>query len=122
MLRDRALAGYVAARSISQVGSEITHLGLPWFVLTAGVPLGNAPITSVSVVRTPAQLRAKVSTPTTGANALAAPLALVAARPLVEATDVRVVLAIGAAGLRLSGLAFAAVALRHSAGGLPEAA
>ena len=56
MLRDRVLAGYVAARGISQVGSEMTFLGLPWFVLCA-------------------------------------------------------------AGLTLSGLAFAAVALHHSAGG-----
>lgn len=90
-------------------------------LIAVGLPLVNAPMASVLVVRTPAALRAKLSTAITGANAVAAPLGLVAVGPLIEATDVRVVLGICAAALTAAGLAFAAVALRR-AGGAPEAA
>ena len=62
----------------------------------------------------PAALRAKVSTAITGAKALAAPLALVGAGVVMEATDVRLVLALAAAGLTVSGLLFAAIALAHA--------
>lgn len=91
-------------------------------LIAVGLPLVNAPMASVLVVRTPAALRAKVSTAITSANAVAAPLGLVAVGPLIEATDVRVVLGICAAALTAASLAFAAVALRHGGAAAPESA
>jgi MFS family permease len=116
----------LAAAAIAVATLPVWLLALPipaWAVLgvvaviALGLPLVNAPMASVIVVRTPAELRAKVSTAITGANALAAPLALVGAGVVMEATDVRLVLALAAAGLTVSGLVFAAIALSHAGRG-----
>lgn len=71
---------------------------------------------SVIVVRTPAELRAKFSTAILGRTPLAAPLALHGAGVVIEATDVLLVLALNSAGLTVSGLVFAAIALTPGGG------
>jgi MFS transporter len=118
----------LAAAAIMVATLPVWLLALPipaWAVLgtvaviAVGLPLVNAPMASVIVVRTPAELRAKVSTAITGANALAAPLALVGAGVVMEAADVRLVLALAAVGLTVSGLLFAVIALAHAGRAVP---
>ncbi|HEU0335473.1 MAG TPA: hypothetical protein VFR43_02910 [Gaiellaceae bacterium] len=72
----------------------MTFLGLPWFVLTTS------------------------GSPAKMGWVLAAELAL-GAGVVMEATDVRLLLALAAAGLTVSGLLFAAIALAHAGRAVP---
>jgi MFS family permease len=75
-------------------------------------PIGNAPMISLMTTRTPPALRAKVMTAVVTFAVLAGPLGLGLAGPVIEAVGVHVFFLLVAAGMTLSALYFAFVALR----------
>jgi hypothetical protein len=120
MLRDRLLLGLVAARAVSQVAG--------WFFAAfgAGGIVGAALAFRIVGRAQPLRLAAAaivIATLPVWLLALPIPawgvLALVVAGVVMEATDVRLVLAVAAAGLTVSGLGFAAGALAHAGRPLP---
>jgi predicted MFS family arabinose efflux permease len=82
------------------------------FVAAIGIPVVNAPLISVLIVRTPPALRAKVMTAVMTFVTIASPLALVAAGPLLDAWGTTNVFLLVAGGLTFSSFFFVAVAMR----------
>jgi MFS family permease len=76
-------------------------------------PVGNAVMISLLTVRTPPALRAKMMTAVITFATIAGPIGLVAAGPALDAFGAQTVFLVIAAGMTVSALWFAAVALRN---------
>jgi len=74
----------------------------------------NGPVFGVLTARTPDALRAKVMTAVVAVNTLAAPLGFLAAGQILEHWGVAPLFAVVTVGMTVAGLAFAAIAWRHS--------
>ena len=77
------------------------------------VPIVNAPILGVLVVRTPAALRPKVMTAVMTVATLAGPLGFIAAAEALRYVSLTALFVAIAAALTFGGLVFAAVLLRN---------
>jgi len=103
----------------------------PWPVVLVALfaasffaPLINGPVFGVLTARTPDALRAKVMTAVVAVNTLAAPLGFLTAGQILEHWGVAPLFAGVTVGMTVAGLAFAAIAWRHSGKGeiVPEPA
>ena len=94
------------------------------FTASFFAPLINGPVFGVLTARTPDALRAKVMTAVVAVNTLAAPLGFLAAGQILEHWGVAPLFAVVTVGMTVAGLAFAAIAWRHSGKGeiVPEPA
>jgi predicted MFS family arabinose efflux permease len=93
----------------------------PWPVVLGALfaasffaPLINGPVFGVLTARTPDALRAKVMTAVVAVNTIAAPLGFLTAGQILERWGVAPLFAVVTVGMTVAGLAFAAVARRHS--------
>ena len=93
----------------------------PWPVVTMALfvgmlftPLINGPFFAVLTARTPEPLRAKVMTAVISVNTFAAPVGFLAAGQVLERWGVVPLFALVAIGMTIAGLAFSAIAWRHS--------
>ena len=84
------------------------------FVASFFAPLINGPVFGVLTARTPEALRAKVMTAVVAVNTLAAPLGFLAAGQILEHWGVAPLFAVVTVGMTVTGLAFAAIARRHT--------
>jgi MFS family permease len=99
------------------LGLELPALGIVVVLAASSFwnPVGNAVMISLMTVRTPTALRAKVMTAVITFATIAGPIGLVLAGPALAAFGAQAVFLAIAAGMTVSALWFAAVALRNDA-------